>query len=195
MRRIFVSLAVLPILLLLLAAPAAAAPPLKESGTQESISAFTSSCTGNTCTDTILDAFTVGDGLMVICVSEFTFNTRNGRLISEESGCSDPVPDNLDVSDDLSASLGETSVTLLSCDEQGCTEGDTVTVSAELTAFGPVFTDSQRGTFSDGTCTFRFRSTGEQSEAAGTLTIDGQTLDANGFVGVSQFTVSSRCKE
>ena len=193
MRRIVVSIGLLPILLLVLVAPAAAAPPLKESGTQESMFAISSVCGQSTCTDTFVDAFTVEEGLVVVCVSQFTFNTRNGRLISEESGCSDPAPDGLVVTDDLSASLAETSVTFMSCNQRGCTEGDTVTVSAELTAFGPVFTFTDRGTFSDGTCTFRFRSSGEQSEAAGTLTIDGATLDANGFVSTSEFTVSSRC--
>jgi hypothetical protein len=194
MRRIFVSLVVLPILLLLLAAPAAAAPPLKESGTQESMSAFSSSCSAATCTDTFVDAFTVEEGLVVVCVSEFTFNVRNGRIISEEFGCSEPSADGLVVTDDLSASLAETSVTFFDCNQRGCTEGDTITVSAELTSFGPVFTFTDRGTFSDGTCTFRFRSSGEQSEAAGTLTIDGETLDANGSVSISEFTVSSQCK-
>lgn len=194
MRRIFVSLVVLPIILVLFAAPAAAAPPLRESGTQEFLSAFSTTCSGMTCTDTFVDAFTVEEGLVVVCVSQFTYNVRNGRIVSEESGCSEPSPDGLVVTDDLSASLAETSVTFFECDQRGCTEGDTVTVSAELTSFGPVFTFTDRGTFSDGTCTFRFRSSGEQSEATGTLTIDGETLDANGFVGTSEFTVSTRCK-
>ncbi|HEX7197463.1 MAG TPA: hypothetical protein VF364_11605 [Candidatus Limnocylindria bacterium] len=195
MRRIFVSLVVLPTLLVLFAAPAAAAPPLKESGTQESLSAFSSTCSAVTCTDTFVDAFTVEEGLVVVCVSQFTYNVRNGRVVSEQSGCSEPSADGLVVTDDLSGSLAETSVTFVTCNQRGCTEGDTVTVSAELTSVGPVFTFTDRGTFSDGTCTFRFRSSGEQSEGTGTLTIDGETLDANGFVAISQFTVSSRCQE
>jgi hypothetical protein len=195
MRRVVGSIVMLPILLLVLVAPAAAAPPLKESGTQEHMSAFSTVCSGSTCTDTFVDAFTVEEGLVVVCVGQFTYNNRNGRIISQESGCSEPSADGLVVTDDLSASLAETSVTFMQCNQRGCTEGDTVTVSAELTSVGPVFTFTDRGTFSDGTCTFRFRSSGEQSEAAGTLTIDGETLDANGFVGISEFTVSSRCKE
>jgi hypothetical protein len=194
MRRVVGFTILLPILLLVLAAPVAAAPPLKESGTQEQMSAFSTACSGSTCTDTFVDAFTVEEGLVVVCVGQVTYNVRNGRVISEESGCSEPSADGLVVTDDLNASLAETSVTFIECNQQGCTEGDTVTVSAELTSFGPVFTFTDRGTFSDGTCTFRFRSSGEQSEAAGTLTIDGETLDANGFVVVSEFTVSSRCR-
>lgn len=194
MRRIVGSVVLLPILLLLLAAPAAAAPPMRESGTQEFMSAFSSSCGPSTCTDTLVDAFTVAEGVVVVCVSEFTFNVRTGRLISEESGCTETSSEALVVGDDLSASLAPTSVTFFDCNQRGCVEGDTVTVSAELTAFGPVFTFTDRGTFSDGTCTFRFRSSGEQSEASGTLTIDGDTRDANGFVGISELTVSSQCR-
>ncbi len=59
MRRIAASFLLLPMLLLLLAAPAAAAPPLRESGTQEFLSAFSSTCGPTRCTDTIVDAFTV----------------------------------------------------------------------------------------------------------------------------------------
>lgn len=194
MRRVVGSVVLLPMLLLLLAAPAAAAPPLRESGTQEFMFASSSTCSASTCTDTFVDAFTVADGVIVVCVSEFTFNIRSGRLVSDQSGCSETSSDALVVTDDLSASLAPTSVTFFSCNPRGCTEGDTVTVSAELTSVGPVFTFTDRGTFSDGTCTFRFRASGEQSEAAGTLTIDGETLDANGFVGTSEFTVSSQCK-
>jgi hypothetical protein len=194
MRRIFVSLVALPLLLVLFAAPVAAAPPLKESGTQDSLSAFSSSCSGSTCTGTAVDAFTAQEGVVVVCVSQFTHNVRNGRIVSEEFGCSETSSDALVVTDDLSGSLAATSVTFFQCNQRRCTEGDTVTVSAELTSVGPVFTFTDRGTFSDGTCTFRFRSSGEQSEATGTLTIDGETLDANGFVATSEFTVSSRCR-
>jgi hypothetical protein len=100
------------------------------------------------------------------------------------------------ISDDLSsASLSDTDVTFFDCNQQGCVEGDTVTVSAELTGFGPVFTDTQRFTFDDGTCTFRFSSSGEQRQATGTLTIDGETLSADGDnIGMGKFTEMVRCR-
>ncbi len=196
MRRILSLIVAVPLLVLLLAAPAAAAPPVKASGTQDFFSAFSSSCGPSTCTDTMVDVFTVADGLIVVCTSEFTFNTRTGKLISEESGCSDEVSsDALDVSDDLSsATLSPTAVTSFQCNQRGCVEGDTVLVSAELTGFGGVFTDTQRSTFSDGTCTFRFSSSGEQRQASGTLTIDGETSAADGSIGTGKFSYSERCR-
>ena len=196
MRRICASILILPMLLLLLAAPVAAAPPIKDSGTNDFFTAFSSSCGPSTCTDTFVDVFTAGDGLMVICMSEFTFNLRSGRLISQESGCSDPISsDALTVADDLSsATLAPTEVTLFECDQTGCVEGDTVTVSAHLTAFGPVFTETQRSTFTDGTCTVRISSTGDQRQATGTLTIDGETLSADGNIGTGTFSFMRRCR-
>lgn len=196
MRRITASLLVVPILVLLLAAPAAAAPPVKESGSQAFLSAFSSSCGPSICTDTFVDVFTIGDGLVVVCVSEFAFNVHSGRLVSEESGCSDPVSDAaLSVSADLSsASLAPTSVTFFDCGPRGCVEGDTVTVAAELTGFGPIFSDTQRFTFTDGTCTVRFSSSGDQRQASGTLTIDGETLSADGNIGMGTFSFMERCR-
>jgi len=196
MRRTGVSLVLLPVLLLLLAGPVAAAPPSRTSGTSEFLSAFSSSCGPSTCSDTSVDVFTVGDGVIVVCVSEFTFNLHSGRLISEQSGCSDEISaDALVIGDDLSsASLADTAVTFFDCNQQGCVEGDTVVVSAELTGFGPVFTDTQRFTFDDGTCTFRFTSSGEQRQATGTLTIDGETLNAEGNIGMGKFTETVRCR-
>jgi hypothetical protein len=74
MPRTGVSLVFLTVLVLLLAGPVAAAPPSRTSGTQEFLSAFSSSCGPSTCSDTSVDVFTVGDGVIVVCVSEFTFN-------------------------------------------------------------------------------------------------------------------------
>ena len=196
MRRIRVSAVLLPILLLSLAAPVAAAPPVKGSGTQEFLSAFSSSCGPSTCTEVSVDVFPVADGLIVVCLSEFTFNIRSGQLISQESACSDETSsDALVINDDLtSAELLPTAVTFFECNRRGCTEGDTVIVSADLTGSGPVFTDTQRGTFTDGTCTVKFSSTSDQRQATGTLTIDGETLSANGNIGSGTFSFMERCR-
>jgi hypothetical protein len=182
--------------MLLLAGPVAAAPPVRDAGTQAFVFAFNFSCGPSTCTDTHVDVFTVADGVIVVCVSEFTFNLRTGRTVSEEGGCSNEISaDALVITDDLSsASLSPTEVTFFNCNPQGCVEGDTVTVSAELTAFGPIFTDRQRSTFSDGTCTFTFTSSGDQRQATGTITIDGETLTAEGNIGMGKFTQTEHCR-
>lgn len=196
MRRFAASLAALPILVLLLAAPSAAAPPVKDSSTQVSLSAFSFDCGPTICTDTTVDVFTVSDETMVVCLSESRFNIHTGRLISQDSACSDEVSsDSLVIDNDLSsASLSPTDITFLNCNRQGCVEGDTVTVSAELTASGPTSTDRSRSTFTDGTCTITFTSSGEQRQATGTVTIDGETLAADGSIGMGKFTFMERCR-
>ena len=196
MRRLALPAAAIPILVLLLAGPAAAAPPVKDSGTQVFLSAFNSSCGPATCTDTFVDVFTTSDETVVVCLSQATFNIHNGRLISQDGACSDEVSsDTLVIGEDLSsASLAPTDVTFFNCNQQGCTEGDTVVVSAELTAFGPTFTDRQRSTFSDGTCTFTFSSSGQQRQATGTLTVDNETLSADGNIGMGTFTFREHCR-
>lgn len=190
MPRVLTPVLVVPALLLMLVAPVAAAPPMKESGTQEFLFAVSTECSGATCTDTLVDAFSIDSETVVVCVSQFTFNVRNGRLTSEASGCSETTPDALTVTSSLSATLAPTSVQL--CDRRSC---DDVVVSASLSPTGgPVFTHSDRGTFSDGTCTFRFSSSGSSTEVSGTITLDGLTSDAFGTVGVSEFRVSTRCR-
>jgi hypothetical protein len=58
---------------------------------------------------------------------------------SEESSCSETSSDALVIGDDLSsAPPAPTDVTFVNCNQQGCVEGDTVTVSTELAGFGPV---------------------------------------------------------
>lgn len=196
MRRFVVSIAALPILVLLFAVPAAAAPPVKDSGTQTSFSAFSIDCGPTICTDATVDAFTVSDGTIVVCLFESRTNIHTGRIISQDGACSEEISsDALDIDEDLSsASLAPTDVTFINCNQQGCTEGDTVTVSAELTAFGPTFTDKQRSTFSDGICTFTFSSSGEQRQATGTISLDGETLAADGFIGIGKFSFTERCR-
>jgi hypothetical protein len=195
MRRLIGPVLLVPMLLLFLAAPAGAAPPVKDSIEGEFLSAFSSSCGPSVCTDIFVDVFPVADGVIVVCTGEFTFNFHSGRLISQESGCSDEISSTALVlgSAQSSATLAATSVTLFECNQHTCVEGDTVTVSAELTGFGPVFTQTDRGTFSDGTCTVRFSSSTENRSGTGTLTIDGVTTSVDGSFGTGKFTFMERC--
>lgn len=192
-RRSFVPLFAVPVLLLLLAAPVAAAPPMRESGTQQSFNSFATTCSGSTCTDTILNAFTIDSETLVVCLDSYTYNVRTGRLTSQESGCTETSPGALTVTADFTVTLAPTTITLSSCDRRGCTETDTVTVSAQDSAVGPVFTESGQGTFNDGTCVVRYRFSSESAPVAGTMTIDGVVLQQSGFAGISEFTVSTRC--
>ena len=192
-RRSFVTLIAVPVLLLVLAAPVAAAPPMRESGTQQSFFSVATSCSGSTCTDRVLEAFTLDSETLVVCLSSFTYNPRTGRLVSQESGCTETSPGALTVTGDFTVTLADTAVTLATCNRRGCTESDTVTVSAQDSAVGPVFTETGRGTFSDGSCTSRYSFTSQSSQIAGTMTIDGVAYQQSGSASISQFTVSTRC--
>ncbi len=192
MRRVVTAFIVLPILVLALAAPAAAAPPLKESGTQLSFFSVNTECSGATCTDTVLEAFTIDAQTVAVCLSYFTYNIHTGRGTGEGS-CAETDSSALTISPELTVTLDETAITLFSCNRHTCTEGDTVVVSAQDSAIGPIFSETSRGTFTDGTCTYRFSSSSDSAEIAGTMTIDGVTLEQQfGYASISEFTVSSR---
>jgi hypothetical protein len=194
MRRLLISIAAIPILLLTLAGTAAAAPPLRESGTQVSFSSQASACSTATCTDTYLDVYNADAQTYVVCLTSYTYSIRTGRLISEESGCTETSSAVLSITDDFTVTLTETPITLFECNQRTCSESDTITVSAQDSAIGPVATETGRGTFSDGTCTYRYSTTSESALVAGTMTIDGVTVDQSGFAYVSEFTVSTRCR-
>ena len=192
-------------LLLTFAAPAAAAQPLRESGTSKYLASYSIDCqpqgSRTTCTETGLDAFSVSPTEIVVCVYEYTYTyserTGQGRLVDERSGCSEPVPSSaLDVTvsgDEIIATLSETEITFFECNRRGCTEGETVIVSASDSG-GPVGTFTNRGSFKEGGCTFRYSESGSSAPVSGTLTIDGVTMAEEGWASVSQFTVQENCR-
>ena len=195
MRRLFIPAFVVPMLLFAMAVPAAAAPPFKESGTQNQLFSVSSTCSGNTCTDLILDAFMIDPETLVVCLNEFTYSTRTGRVVSETSNCDEASPEALSITGDWDVTLAETTIDVVQCNRRGCAEtGETITVSAHDTATGPVSTFSDRGTFSDGVCTFRYRASGATADVAGTMTVDGVVYEQQwGQASVTTFTTTSRC--
>lgn len=192
-RRFIVPFVAVPVLLLAMAAPTLAAPPLKESGTQQSLNSYAFECSGATCTATSLYAYVLDAETLEVCLDITTFNWRTNRFVSGEFGCTWTDPSALDITAEFDVSLAETSITLSDCNRRGCTESRTVTVSAQDGAVGPVFSESSRGTFSDGTCTYRFSSSSESAEVAGTMWIDGVAVDQSGSASISQYSVTSRC--
>jgi hypothetical protein len=194
MRRMLFPVAIVPILLLAIAAPVAAAPPLKESGTQVSLFSVSTSCGGSFCTDTVLDAFTIDSETLLVCVNWYTYSIRTGQLRSQEGGCTETSPDALTITESFNVTLSDTTVVIVECNRRGCMETGSVTVSASDSAVSPIFTDSSRGTFSDGECTYRYRSESTSAQVAGTMTIDGVVYEQQfGSASVSSFTVTSRC--
>ena len=153
--------------------------------------AFTSECGQMTCTDTFVYAeeVTTSEGTFeYVCVDRYTYNMRTGRTVSYESGCTDTT--NLTVSNDLSsATLAPTQVEL--CARRAC---DTVTVSAELQATGGSSTFRSRYTERDGTCTYTYSDSGRSSHGTGTITLDGDTMSAEGSIREYTSTFSQRCR-
>lgn len=205
MRKALVVAASISGLLLTTAAPAAAAAPVREkdSGNFSSLNSSTSECNpegaGQTCTDIFLFASTDTSGQGYVSLNIETYSvSEQGEFthISSEFGFSEGA--SLTVTSDFDAMLAETRMTLqtFTCTPESCEEevSREVVVSASDTAVGPAFTSRQRGTFRDGTCTFRFSSTLTGAPVEGTITIDGVTYDETGTAEVGKYRVMQRCK-
>ncbi|MDP9270690.1 MAG: hypothetical protein M3P14_06955, partial [Chloroflexota bacterium] len=146
------------------------------------------------CTDTNLSVFPNGDGTELACVDIFTYSiSSTGRftVISDESGCS--LAGTLTAGTDLSVTLASTDVALFTCNRRSCTLSRTVTVSANDTPTSPIVTTTTRTTTTVGGCTYRTTTNEQDAEVAGTMTIDGTTLDETGFVSVIDQTTTVHC--
>jgi hypothetical protein len=152
--------------------------------------AFNSVCGQQTCTDTYVyaqDQSSSSETFTYACVDQFTYNIRTGRG-SGAGGCADNV--DLTVADDTSsATLAPTAIEV--CDGRRC---ETIVVSAELQGTGETTTFRNRYTERDGTCTFTYVDTGAREYATGSITFDGTTSDAEGWISSTQTTFSSRCR-
>ena len=202
MRRFMTGSVVSLALVLILATPALAAPPIREDGTVTGANAFAGSCepaAGGSveCTDQYVDAFQTGPESWAVCVGRFTYAiSASGRFrsISDESGCVDLVANPLTIAPDfLSAAIAPSVVPLLTCNRRGCTDAGAITVSAELASSGQVFESTNRGTFSDGTCTYRFTSSATGTNGPAQITIDGSTALGEGSYSSEEFSITSRC--
>lgn len=202
MRRLVFGSLLSTALVLTLAAPALAAPPIREDGTVTNASAFAGSCEpagggGVVCTDQYVDTFQTGPESWAVCVGRLTYSiSASGRFrqISNENGCADLTASALTIAPDFrSASIAPTVVELLSCNRRSCTDAGAITVSAELVSGGQVFESTNRGTFSDGTCTYRFTSAVVGTDGPAEITIDGVTLAGQGSYSSEEFSITSRC--
>ena len=200
MRRVFLVLATLSALLITMAQPVAAAPPMRESGTYTFASATTSECTqqgsGTVCTDTNIFVQETED-FSVVCVDVTKYSISSSgryRFISSEGGCTELAPGAFTVSGDLqSATLAPTEVVLSSCNRRGCTEGDTITVSATFTGTGEIRTYSGRGSFTENGCRYRYSFQGESRDATVTVTVDGDSSSGYGTIQSEDYTFTSTC--
>ena len=182
------------LLALSLAAPASAAERVRESGTFYQFSSGSFVCSGNTCTDTFVDAFSIGNDTLLVCYNTFTYNARTGRSVSSEGGCAETGDSALRISSNFTVTLAPTDIPVFSCNQRRCTEVGTVTVSATDTPIGPVQTATGRVTIKDGTCTIRISFTDRFAQVGGTMTIDGVSIDQTGFAVESDQTMTTTCR-
>jgi hypothetical protein len=195
-RRFAVAFLGIPLGLLLAVGPVAADTSANGTNFFSSSSSCSTSGGRQVCTDTNLWVFANEDGSDgEPCLEVFRYSiSTNGRFstISDEYGCASGGT--LTVGADLSVALGDTQITLASCNKRTCTSPTTVTVSASDSPTGPISTTTTRSTTKSDGCTTRTTTTEQFAELAGTLTIDGTVLDETGSIDVLTGTSTTRCK-
>jgi hypothetical protein len=198
MRRLLLASLALPMALLLAVGPVAAdTTPGGGSGTY--FSSFTFSCTGSPsraiCTETYLDVHPLEDGASEACLDIFTYSISRSRsaFVSDTYGCG---PGSVIVGADYSATMAPTGISMQTCaaHKKTCSGSTSRTVSARDSPVSDPATTTSRTVTKVGTCTYTTRSTQTDVELAGTITIDGTTMDESGFVSVVDSTTTVRCK-
>jgi hypothetical protein len=183
------------------AAPAAADPPerFRESGPYQYLYSASEDCREQggdrtVCSNVTVDAFTISDDLIAVCVSTATYVFQRERftLRSEEFGCTEVAASALTVTDGLEATLAPTTVTLTSGGKKGGSRE--VTVSAQDSPIGDITTVSGRTSFRDGNCSYRSSFTEQSAEVAGTITLDDVTLEEFGFAGTGEARTTEVCR-
>jgi hypothetical protein len=199
MRRFAIAFLAVPLVVLLAAVPVAADTGPGGSGTNFYSDSTTCSTSGGrqVCTDTNISVFPNGDGTSSACLDIFTFSVSStGRFtfVSDQFGCS--LAGTVTVGSNYSVTLASTDIALQTCKahKRTCSGSTIVNVSASDTATGPVVTSTTRSTTTDGTCTYKTTTTETDTNLVGTLTIDGTSLDEQGFLSIVKQTLSIRCR-
>ena len=197
MRRL--GMAVIVVLVLVLGAVPSVAADTSPNGTFFDASATTTCTTQGTnriCTDINLNVTSNEDGSPgPACVGIFTFSiSANGRFtpISDEFGCGDESQPDA-IQDDLSVTVPPTAIIVEQCRRRSCTGSRTVTVSAAFSPTGPIAETTTRSTTKVGRCTIRTTTFDRSADLAGSITIDGTSHDASGFVDVFTSTTNEQC--
>ena len=199
MRRFAIAFLAVPLVLLLAAVPVAADTGPGGSGTSfysDSTNCSTSSGR-QVCTDTNISVFPNGDGTSSACLDIFTFSVSStGRFtfVSDQFGCS--LAGTVTVGSNYSVTLASTAISLETCKahKRTCSGSTIVNVSASDSAVGNIVTSTTRSTTVDGNCTYKTTTTETDTNLVGTLTIDGTSLDEQGFLSVVKQTLTIRCK-
>jgi hypothetical protein len=174
---------------------AAAAPPVHETSVFSIAGAAHNECVGTLCTSTSAYVSSSSSFQSQVCVDIQRYEMSASGIftpLSFESGCA-PIADgtfSIDTKTLSGATLTSTSVRLdeVVCDQTGCQPTGAsriVEVSATYSGVGGIdtFRGNSKGTF--GECTMFFNGRGNSRQAVASLTINGATLDATGFISTS----------
>jgi hypothetical protein len=196
-HRLFVLLA-LPVAMLLAAGPVAADTT---GGNGTSFNSFSETCSPSgsrvTCTDTSLFVGPNGDGTNSTCLDIFSYTfSSNGRQTfgSDQFGC--VTGGVLTVGSDYSVSLDPIAISLETCSahRRTCTGSTEVTVSASDQLDGDVSTTTTRSTTKSGGCTYKTTINETDANLLGTITIDGSTIEEQGFLSIIDETSTVHCR-
>ena len=199
MRRLAVASLALPFALLLAVGPVAADTGPGGSGT--SFFSFSTTCSTSgarqVCIDSNLNAFAGEGGDSETCLDLFTYSvSSNGRFtfISDQFGCAPTA--SLTIGSDFSVTLGSTDIAMQTCaaHKRQCSGSTNATVSAHDSVVGDVAKTTTRSTTVQGNCTTRTTTTETSAELAGTMTINGTTVDEQGFLDIVDQSFTIRCK-
>ena len=167
----------------------------RDSGRSDYFNAYASDCGQNTCTDTnvygqVTDLQS-GDSFVSICFDQFTYPLRQGGPVSDLSGCTEVAPT---IAGDLSSASADVTILAQQCGRRSCSGESSVSVSVDLAAISSpnAYSYTQKQQYENCTDTYRVR--GQAADAAGTITVDGASLDAFGNIGSETFAFSTRCR-
>ncbi len=178
--RRLIHLLLTSLLTILAILPAAAAPPDTSitRTTRLFLSAFSPEA------GVFVDVFRNPDGGYQVCVST-----------PEGFGCTTVADDavQVDAEDLTSATLGPITIRLQRCDEFGCEPGGEVTIALTFTGTGELTKFQSRFKSSNG-CKMMGSTKGIERQGAATITIGGETYDADGFLAIAQETFKVQCR-
>jgi hypothetical protein len=129
------------------------------------------------------------------CLDVYTYSISRNRssFVSDTYGCG---PGSVILGADYSATVPPTDISMQTCaaHKKTCSGSTTTTVSASDSPVSDPATTTSRTVTKVGGCTYTTKSTQTDVELAGTITIDGTTMDQDGFVSVIDSTTTVRCK-
>jgi hypothetical protein len=203
-RRTVSAIAATAVAFAMLSNAALAAPPVVRDHIANSGAGATNTvCEGNICTSTsVLVIVNSPDGPSQACldISRYAKTDTGFVGLGYETGCA-PLTEgafSIDAKGLANATLSNLDVVLqaFTCDTNVCqpTTTRTATVRATWTGVGDLntFRSNSKSTF--GGCSMYFVGKGSQRQATATLTVDGRSLDAAGYLAVSTQKIKVLCR-